>query len=962
MSQPTEEVETSGADSDGVDDEGTAFYDSESVSAFQPALRADIVQTISDDRHTFGTNSIIDFDVVPPSDEDVESDRQRTLEERDNKGDDVMADQESTDDAPPPAPVISPNSSLAEGRQRPPTSPLSPTRLREIATPTSPNGSLSVISSPLLNLKQRSASNEQASVSSSSQRSSLVKALANTFRRSSGDRSKSPGFNDTVKSVDREEGDKGAVRLPSEEEFHLAIDETNFVGPLKYIDLPLTKSWDSDISSITVRMDGANRLKNDGQELWWAVSTERFGNWFPTVVSHAVEAAEGFLSAKSIHSQKQQTALFDYATSEDSDDESSADVFDLPSSGGVADSKTQRQQSIARHGSSNEKYCSGALDLYSGHKRKLEGVEAEIQHFVQLIPEQKQQYGKSHLTVARSLFTLAVLYSRLGVSSSAPAIDCATEALRIQRECSATNDACRSLHFLAEVYILQKQYIAALSLYAEVLRMERAHFGHLSDETVNTLNCIGHVHALQNEFLSAMDSHQEALRILQESHGDNVKYPLVTETLCQIGSVYYRERNSFKKSKPSGDNYKTFIEAGMLETIARAHEERGSYKVAISFFEEKLAFLLNQAFESDPEDLDEVAETFSSLGMLNSKAGLLFEALDYFEKAEVEMKRLKCDEVHLATIGVLMGTVRNQLGDWQIALTLLQDSLHVLVREVGHEHETVAATWFQIGVVQAGLCKFENAMKCFTDAVDVLKRILGPNHPATLRARREIGNLYCINISECDTALELFDEILTAQRSLHGDRHPNIGETLHSIGRAYARRGDYASALQILEQTYYMRTEFLGHDVPCQADTLYEISLIHLKRKHYKRALQISDIVLAIREESLRDKHIDIALAFTVKGSCYVAQNKLEDADALLSKALNMAIEAVGDSHPSVAEIHVAMSSLHLKRCQFTLASRSIASALDIFEGASLKNDEYPPYKEAKLQLARIEHDEALFV
>ena len=60
----------------------------------------------------------------------------------------------------------------------------------------------------------------------------------------------------------------------------------------------------------------------------------------------------------------------------------------------------------------------------------------------------------------------------------------------------------------------------------------------------------------------------------------------------------------------------------MLEVIGRAHEDRGSYRMAIAFFEEKLQFL-NDAENSN--DLADVAETLNSLGMLSCRAGMYLE-------------------------------------------------------------------------------------------------------------------------------------------------------------------------------------------------------------------------------------------------------------------------------------------------------------------------------------------------
>jgi tetratricopeptide (TPR) repeat protein len=128
-----------------------------------------------------------------------------------------------------------------------------------------------------------------------------------------------------------------------------------------------------------------------------------------------------------------------------------------------------------------------------------------------------------------------------------------------------------------------------------------------------------------------MESHEEALRILKECHGDDLSHPLVSETLCQIGNVYYREINSLGAAASRTNNYTTFIEGGMLEVIGRAHEDRGSYKMAIAFFDEKLWFL--ESYEESPGNFEVAATTLNGQAMLSSRAGLLIEAIEYNEKA-----------------------------------------------------------------------------------------------------------------------------------------------------------------------------------------------------------------------------------------------------------------------------------------------------------------------------------------
>jgi tetratricopeptide (TPR) repeat protein len=426
--------------------------------------------------------------------------------------------------------------------------------------------------------------------------------------------------------------------------------------------------------------------------------------------------------------------------------------------------------------------------------------------------------------------------------------------------------------------------------------------------------------------------------------------------------VYYKERNSLATIQANVDNdraYSTFIEGGMLEVIGRAHEDRGSYRMAIAFFEEKLQFLDDKP---DSSELDLVAETLNSLGMLSTRAGLYMEAIDYYDKALSIQMKLGCDEVQLAMARVLTGSVQYHLGHFRKALKLFQDAMSILKRHVGPEHETVAGTLYQMGVVRAALCEYDSAMTCLHDALDIQDRILGPDHPATLRTRREIGNHYAIYKTELPSAFEHFGDVLERQKRIHGEKHPNIAETLHSIGCAQARDGDYQLALKTLEDCYNMRVEFLGMDHPLQATTLHEIAKIQLLRGRSKKAIHICDAALQIRLEALSENHIDVALVMATKASCLVAKGSFVEANKLFLQILPMAEAAVGPGyHPSVADIHIQMGDMHLRKCHFEEATASIQKALDMYRKCNLDED-HPGIRQALEDLERVERSEMLCV
>lgn len=961
------------SDSDG---EGTAYYDSESISVFDPVHRSDVSSSLfeseqlmidSDALQVLDSPPPISIDNIPTESGELDESQLDTPD-----GDSLPLLETTAGEDGPTLPSLHHASSGSEGRT------FSGFRLR--------------LGSPRTKHDAGSAAKRSESSSSPPQpRGSLAKTLTGKFRRqrriragfesmaehdplghsltpTSEEEEKTPSTVPTVPSA--AEVKSPTSSLPSEEEYHSAIE-----GPVQYVTIR-SKSFESCISQITLRFDDPTRTKDTSQEWWWNVTTEGIARWFPTAyVNKAVEAAEGFLSAKSIHAKVKQTPLEYVSDEEDTVEEkesSGGEVVDHPSYVGVADSKTlisgvegraraklaeaRREAALIQSPRSD-----GALSVYSSPPaRHSKHLESEIARYSDLLDSQRAKYGKVHPEVATSLFTLAVLYSRNG--AAAPAIEYAAEALGIQKATGRLADASRSLHFLADMYLHQSQYSTALSFYTEALRIERSHYGEFSDEAAMCLNCIGTVYSLQNEFLNAMESHQEALRILNELHDEDIKNPLISETLCQMGAVYYRERNSFSRNQGlSQEHFTTFVETGMLETIGRAHEDRGSYKLAISFFEEKLQLMENRGPISSDDELEEVATTLNSLGMLSSRAGFYVEAIDYYEKALKIQMKLGCDKVQIATARVLTGAVHFQLGDWQKALKLHQDALLVLKKELGTEHQTYAAALYQLGITRAALCEFDSAMSTLKQALGIQSRLLGNDQPATLRTRREISNLYATYPSNTGLALEQLDEILACQRLIHGDKHPNIAETLHSIGRAYSRGGDVSSAIQILEECYYMRTEFLGWDHPHQATTLHEVCQLHLKRGRTKKALHIVEVVLGILRESLSDDHIDVALALATKADCLLEEGKIEAAKKLIKDALKIAETTVGPQHPAVADVYVHLGTLQMRQCQFDAARTSIEKAIELYRTADV-GDEYPGLVDALEKLDRVERDEMLCV
>jgi len=807
----------------------------------------------------------------------------------------------------------------------------------------------------------------------------IVNAIKRPFSRSRS-KSRSSASNPLV-PLDEEKEVRQLMPTKKQSKDNVEEESCNsHDAPISFIDVQAASSDDdrSLVSQLTFReyemLSKRKEKQNESGHWWWGVTSEGLEGWFPSdYVNQAVEAAEGFLSAKSIHDRVKSRPL-DFDSDEESEregveeDSLLKDSVSQPSKKAIESSKSNSSKPVESSESSpkeSESSSRQGVDEPSAKKDvdeskvgtvKTSSLESLIQTKETELEDARKQHGHEHISVGTFMFDLAELHLKRRDATAAMLY--ARQAMKIQKSTLNLVEACKSLNFMAEIHSHENRYKDALLCYSEVQRIHESIYGYFHEEIATDLNHIGHILARQGKFDLAMDKHKEALRILKDVCGEDVKNPLVSETLIQIGAVYYKERNSLANIKSNqNDGYKTFIEGGMLEVIGRAHEDRGSYRMAIAFFEEKLQCLSSG---DRPNESEDVAETLNSLGMLSCRAGMYLEAIDYYDRALGIQMKLGCDDVQLAMARVLAGSVQYSLGHFNKSLKLFQDALSTL-RQLGLEQETVAATLFHIGSVHAAMCNYEEAMANLRNAFEIQSKLLGTEHPATFRTRREISNLYAIYESEADAAFDEYNDIMEAQKLIHGEKHPYVAETLHSIGCAQARKGDLTDALRTLEDCYNMRLKFLGMDHPQQATTLHEIAKIQLKRGRLKKAIHIIDAALNIRVESLSDQHIDVALAMTTKASCLVARLNFADANKLFAEALPIAKAAVGELHPSVAWIQIQIGVMHLRKCDFEKASDTVKEAIAIYRKANLDND-HPGIKEANEELEKIERAEMLCV
>ena len=85
---------------------------------------------------------------------------------------------------------------------------------------------------------------------------------------------------------------------------------------------------------------------------------------------------------------------------------------------------------------------------------------------------------------------------------------------------------------------------------------------------------------------------------------------------------------------------------------------------------------------------------------------------------------------------------------------------------------------------------YARAEPLFKQALEMRKRVLGPQHPDYSLSLNSLANLY-YSRGDFSHAEPLFQEALAIRQQVLGRDHPDCANCLHNLARLYESRGDF---------------------------------------------------------------------------------------------------------------------------------------------------------------------------
>lgn len=240
------------------------------------------------------------------------------------------------------------------------------------------------------------------------------------------------------------------------------------------------------------------------------------------------------------------------------------------------------------------------------------------------------------------------------------------------------------------------------------------------------------------------------------------------------------------------------------------------------------------------------------------------------------------------------------LGNTITAREILDRGVERIDTELADQPEIQATLMDTMGTVYTSLGLYDAAVPLVAKSVARRRSIFGDEHLAVAQSLNHLGEVQALK-AEYDVAEENLRDALAVRRVLLGDEAPEVADTLTRLAYVLTEKGDYVAAEPLIRESLEIRRAVFGESHPDVADSLEELGLNNFDQGDYVESVQLLREAVAMRRETQGELHPDLAEAINNLAFVLAEAGTLEEAESLMREALAMQRRLLGEEHPEVA-------------------------------------------------------------
>jgi tetratricopeptide (TPR) repeat protein/CHAT domain-containing protein len=274
----------------------------------------------------------------------------------------------------------------------------------------------------------------------------------------------------------------------------------------------------------------------------------------------------------------------------------------------------------------------------------------------------------------------------------------------------------------------------------------------------------------------------------------------------------------------------------------------------------------------------------------------------------------------------------NQLieqGKYQEAIPIAARAVEVAKRILGPDHPKTADALNNLGFIFQKIGDYAKAVPLYQEALRICQEILGPEHPATAVGLNNLAGLYW-ETHEYAKAEPLYREALQIRQKVLGSEHLDTATSLNNLGLLYKDMGEYAKAEPLLQEALRIYQQVLGKEHPSTAMSLDNLASLYRVMGEFAKAEPLYQEALRTRQKILGSEHPDTAVSLNNLGELYETMGEYAKAEPLYQEAIQIWQKILGSEHPDTATGLNNLALLYQAMGEYAKAEPLLQEALRI--------------------------------
>jgi eukaryotic-like serine/threonine-protein kinase len=281
--------------------------------------------------------------------------------------------------------------------------------------------------------------------------------------------------------------------------------------------------------------------------------------------------------------------------------------------------------------------------------------------------------------------------------------------------------------------------------------------------------------------------------------------------------------------------------------------------------------------------------------------GNTITAREILDKASKDIHTgLSTDPEVQARMMNVMGGVYDNLGLYPQAQSLFTDAVQIRRRVLGPENPETLRSMNRMSAVLREQGHYPEAEKLERDTLDIQRRVLGPEHPDTLASISQLAAILYYE-GRYTEAEKLGQQALESKHRILGPEHPETLWSMVILASIFFDEGRLPDAEKLYHDALEVRRRTLGPDHPDTLSLMDGYATTLAEEHRNDEAEKLLRETLDIRHRVLGPDHRDTLMSMNNLANMLFLEARYGDAEKLAREALAIQRRVLGPDHPDTA-------------------------------------------------------------